>query len=209
MPVIYKEDIDASLMMEVWNFTESEASLLSQLILKETDRQNILSLPLPKRRLEKLACRCALQDILRNHQMPLQIEALSYTSTGAPKLAPLHISFSHSNHYAAVALSPLHSVGIDIEKIGHRLQNSYAHFLNEHEISEIDIHNDRLLNYYMGAKEAIYKAHSIGMIDYHEDIHILPIKTHQAYLINNGQKTNDHLFHREIDGNCMVVAVKE
>lgn len=196
-------------MIEVWNFTESEAFLLSQLALSEPDKQSILSLQLSKRRLEKLACRYALQDLLRHHEIPVNITSLSYSGTGAPQLTPLFISFSHSNNYAAVALSFLSPIGIDIEKIGHRLQNIYSHFLNEQEISEIDTQNERLLHYYWGAKEAIYKAHAIGEINYQADIHILPIETQQAYLINNGQKTNYHLFHRETDGNCMVVAVEE
>jgi len=209
MPVIFQEKIDASLTTEVWNFTESEAFLLSQLTLNDHDKRNILSLQLPKRRLEKLACRMALQDILHLECPTSDLTALTYSQTGAPQLPPHHLSFSHSTNYAAVAFSPTQPVGIDIEKIGHRLENVYSHFMNEEEISQVDCHNANLLHYYWGAKEALYKLHSTGHLDYQTDIHILPYESQQGYLLVDGQKTNYHLIHREIDGNCLVIAIAE
>lgn len=205
MPAVFKQSIHASLFVEVWNFTESEAIFLSQLALDKTDRQNILALSLPKRRLEKLACRAALTDLLRENSLPPSLENLHYSAYGAPLLAPYYISFSHSGQYAAVALSPTYPVGIDIEKIGMRMARLHSRFMNAKEIADCNLCNPAELHYYWGAKEAICKIYALGQINHVDDMLILPCEQ-KGFLRTNDTVHTYRLWHRQIDGNCLVIA---
>ena len=75
---------------------------------------------------------------------PDQLADLAYTDEGAPSFAALdnHISISHSNTLAAVAISSSASqrVGVDVEDIATRAANPtrQARFLTESEQSLID-----------------------------------------------------------------------
>lgn len=208
MPAVFKQSIDASLSTEVWKITESEAFFLSQLTLGEDDKKTIPALSLLSRRLEKLACRAALKDLLQEHSLPVSLENLHYSAQGAPFLEPYRLSFSHNRQYTAVALSTTRPVGIDIERIGIRLEKLYPRFLNEKEIANCNPHNPCELHYYWGAKEAIYKVYALTGINFSRDILILP-RERKGCLRKNGTTHTFQLWHKQIDDNCLVIARPE
>lgn len=207
MPVIFHKHINSSLSVEVWHFAESEEFFLSNLVLSSADLAQLQAIALPKRRLERLACRMALQDLLRKAESPINLTDLEYTSAGKPVLSPIHISFSHSGQYAAVALSSTGPVGIDIEQVGSRLQRGYRHFLNEEEISTCNVSSDEELHYYWGAKEALYKLENTSR--YQQQITIKPIRERTGLIMNNDNTKQYRIWHNTIDNLCLVVAYSE
>ena len=165
MPIIFSHQIDSSTSLCVWDITETEESLFSNLILKDYDIANITHLKLSKRRLEKLACRQCLAYLLGNKHIDIK-----YGSHGEPVIQNYYISFSHSDKFAAVVISKKYPVGIDIEKIGVRIIPLAYKFMNEQEVVSSESDNSEYLHYFWGAKEAIYKIHKVGNLDYKENI---------------------------------------
>lgn len=99
---------------------------------------------------------------------------LNRLPSGRPELSipGLHVSISHSGEYAAVVLSKT-PIGIDIEKISPRIERIQHKFMNEHErellMDEKDI---RWMHTVWSAKEALFKYHLEGEIDFREHLHL-------------------------------------
>ena len=203
MSRLLQQTIDASLSIEVWRFEESEAFFWSELALGEADAAAIRSLRLERRRLERLACRMALMDLLRSFSLSTDLKGLTYDEHGKPQLGNLHISFSHSGNYAAVALSTECPVGIDIEVMGERVGRLYQRFLNEEELAECNTSDLSQLHYYWGAKEAIYKATRVD--NPFGDITIKPSEGFATVHKKTGTERY-RLYHQTIKGCCLVVA---
>ncbi|MBO4482037.1 MAG: 4'-phosphopantetheinyl transferase superfamily protein [Bacteroidales bacterium] len=203
MPVIYQHETDSSVSVCVWHITETEESLLQGLVLDEADAQHIASQKLPKRRLEKLACRQALAHLLQTEKVSIQ-----YTPSGQPRLESGHISFSHSDHYAAVAYSPTLRVGIDIETIGSRILALHKYFLTAEETDLHDISNSLTLHQLWGAKEALYKLSGDEKLDFHNDI-LIKDKEIRCGRIGGKQPLDAHLEHFTIEKQLIVLAVEE
>lgn len=203
MSRLLQQKIDASLSIEVWRFEESEAFFWSELPLGEADAAAIRSLRLERRRLERLACRMALLDLLRSLSLTPDLKGLTYDEQGKPHLEDLHISFSHSGDYAAVAMSTECPVGIDIEVMGERVGRLYQRFLNEEELAECNSSDLSQLHYYWGAKEAIYKATRVD--DPFEEITIRPSENRGIVHKKTGTERY-RLYHQIIEGCCLIVA---
>lgn len=207
MPVFFHKHINSSLSVEVWHFAESEDFFLSNLTLSSADHAQLKTLTLAKRRLERLGCRMALQDLLNKKGLLIHLSSLEYSTAGQPLLSPIHISFSHTGQYAAVALSTSGPIGIDIEQIGSRLQKGCSHFLNEEELLTCDVSNNEDLHYYWGAKEALYKLQNISR--YKQEITIRPIRERTGLIKNNDNIKQYRIWHNNIDNLCLVVAYSE
>ena len=89
----------------------------------------------------------ALMDLLRSFSLSTDLKGLTYDEHGKPQLGDLHISFSHSGNFAAVALSTECPVGIDIEVMGERVGRLYQRFLNEEELAECNTSDLSQLHY--------------------------------------------------------------
>lgn len=203
MPVIFQNEIDSSVSLCVWHITETEESLFQGLMLNKEDVAHIEALKLPKRRLEKLACRRALAHLLHHEKVLIQ-----YDENGQPHIENGHISFSHSDHYAAVVYSPDRRVGIDIEDIGTRILALHKYFLTAEEEALHDISDTLTLHKLWGAKEAIYKLLGGGALDFHNDI-IINDKNIQSGQIHSQPSLNIHLEHFTIENQLMVLATEE
>lgn len=202
MPVIYQHETDSSVSVCVWHITETEESLFQGLVLDTEDAARIASLKLPKRRLEKLACRRALSHILQQENV-----AIRYDGAGQPHLESGHISFSHSDHYAAVAYSATQRVGIDIETLGTRILALHKYFLTAEEEALHNLTDSLTLHKLWGAKEAIYKLLGGSKVDFHHDI-IIKDKNIGSGL--TGQPPIEvQLTQFTIENQLVVLAVKE
>lgn len=167
MPLILKKQIDASVSICIWQIHETEAFFLDQLQLKEADLNSILQLKLPSKRLEKLACRVALSQCINNSKVNI-----SYNSFGAPQIEKGFISFSHAKEIVAVAYSPDHPVGIDIEKVDSKILNLKHKFVSSEEINYFDMENSEQITQIWCAKEALFKWYEKGEVDFRNDLHI-------------------------------------
>lgn len=116
----------------VWKITETESELLSQLEHPEYFAEKVANLKSGSRRkLEVLAVRCALKELFYGDE-----QRVAYTADGAPYLLDRseHISISHTDGYAACITSAEAKVGIDIERIGKRVERVVSHFLKPEEL---------------------------------------------------------------------------
>lgn len=120
----------------VWKITETESELLSQLEHPEYFAQKVANLKSGSRRkLEVLAVRRALKELFYGEE-----QRVAYTADGAPYLLDRseHISISHTDGYAACITSAEAKVGIDIERIGKRVERVVSHFLKPEELVAIE-----------------------------------------------------------------------
>ena len=144
-----------------------------------------------KRQLEYILTRLLLQQIDENLR-------ISYNQFGAPTLnCKKNISISHSSDFIAIIISEK-KVAIDIEKISNKPLKIKHKFISN---------NDNILDNKMeatlawSAKEAVYKLHQKGEIDFKKDIIIQKIDTskkqiHTTFqnksIFLNFQKLNNH-----------------
>ncbi|MDO5394610.1 MAG: 4'-phosphopantetheinyl transferase superfamily protein [Bacteroidales bacterium] len=91
---------------------------------------------------------------------------LRHAQSGAPQIDGMHVSVSHSRHYAAVALSE-RPVGIDIEESRTaQLERVATRFLDDEEMAVGALSPVELLRAWT-AKEAVFKAlapHNEGVV---------------------------------------------
>lgn len=99
-------------------------------------------------------------------QQVLPGAVLRHTPSGAPQIDGMHVSVSHSRHYAAVGLSE-RPVGIDIEeRRTAQLERVATRFLDDEEMARGAFSPDVLLRAWT-AKEAVFKAlapHNEGVV---------------------------------------------
>ncbi|MDE6277520.1 MAG: 4'-phosphopantetheinyl transferase superfamily protein [Muribaculaceae bacterium] len=111
---------------------------------------------------------------------------VSHREDGAPYLATrpeIHISISHSSHYAAVALGPK-AMGVDIEEPREQLRRVAPRVLSAKELEECPQLDDLLRAWTI--KEALYKLHpSPAACDFRGNMSIAPpaVTGHRARII--------------------------
>ncbi|HHT51816.1 MAG: 4'-phosphopantetheinyl transferase superfamily protein [Bacteroidales bacterium] len=199
MPLILKEQIGASVSICIWQINETEAFFLDQLQLKEADLNSILQLKLPSRRLEKLACRVALSQCINNSEVNI-----SYNSFGAPQIEKGFISFSHAKEIVAVAYSPNHPIGIDIEKVNSKILKLKHKFVGSKEVNYFDMENPEQITQIWCTKEALFKWYEKGEVDFRKDLHIAP-DFQTATILKGENKMNLTLKRIKIDPYICVV----
>ncbi len=169
--LIEKHIYDNGLSVALWDITETEEQLMSLLDNDAVVAEEIVPFTSTKRRLEYLASRCALNELVGSEQH------VCYHPNGAPYLAdnPLNISISHTGHYALVAIHPTDKVGIDIERIGDKVERVKHKFLSSTELENIDARSAKIhLTILWAAKEAMYKVMGIETVEFTEQIIIEP-----------------------------------
>ena len=144
-----------------------------------------------KRKLEYVCTRLLLKEFENNLK-------ISYNKYGGPILNNNKcISISHSNNLVAIIISDK-KVGIDIEKISKKPLSISYKFISENDNISMDI-NDTCLAW--SAKEAIYKLHEVGGLNFKNDIiikqinkekKIISVKFKNKSLFLNYQKINNH-----------------
>ena len=145
-----------------------------------------------KRKKEFLASRLLLQEILPN-------TTITYNEFGAPELENgKHISISHSKELVAVIISDK-KVGLDIEKISEKTLRLSSKFISEKNLRNLNKEKATLI---WCCKEAVFKWHQKGGVDFIKDIIIpeftakekgeISIQFKNKELNINYQKINNH-----------------
>lgn len=140
----------------VWKITETETELLTSLEHPEYFAEKVASLkPGSRRLLEVLAVRRALKELFYGEE-----QRVLYDEHGKPSLpaGKPYISISHTQDYAAVISSEV-PVGIDIERIGNRVEKVVSHFLKEQELVTLALYAEKVPSLHLAwsAKEAAFK----------------------------------------------------
>jgi phosphopantetheine--protein transferase-like protein len=159
--------------MGVWKISESVDELLSMIDFSEEDyatfekfkvksrQAHWLSYRLMIKQLMGKDCKC---DFYYDEHGKLQFKDLDYS-----------ISVTHSGLYSGVIISKDHYVGIDIEKIGDRINLLADKFLTENEKANLPQDNQyRYLTVLWSAKEALYKLFGKSNVIFDKNIILEP-----------------------------------
>lgn len=107
---------------------------------------------------------------------------IGYDEYGAPKVDTLatYISVSHSRGVVAVLISDT-PCAIDIEQTDRNFRRVASHYLSERELALAEEHN--LFAEIWCAKEALYKYHKVGKLDFIRDVIIREYSPQNGTLI--------------------------
>lgn len=170
----------------VWKIEESEEELLALLAHPEVYLPQLARWQSAGRRKEWLACRVLLKSMTGEEQ------PVAYRENGAPYLpgSPWHLSFSHTQGYAAALLQRHPAAGIDIEYRSERVYKIRRRFLAPEEEFSIPPgespsrgkETDYLLIAWC-AKETLFKMIGEEKVDFIRHLHLRPFPlASQGYL---------------------------
>ena len=173
MPLAHKLKF-SNCIIAIWNTTESLDDLK-----KESDISDIYIFKSEKRKKEIFS-----RNLLLNKMIP---EAkISYNNFGAPQINTSDfISISHSNNLVAIGFSKL-KIGIDIQKISEKALSLSPRFICESNLNNLSIEKATLL---WCCKEAIYKWHQKGSVNFKSDIYIYPFELRTSGTVSANFKT--------------------
>ena len=172
MPLLLTKKIDAHTWLGIWQLQEPEADLYAALP-PHADVSALEGKVHPRRRQEWLASRVLVYRLLQNFTSePL---VLARTEEGMPFFPgnPLHVSITHSPRLAAVILSDIYKVGIDIELITPKALRVADKFLTEAE-KEHTASDETKTCLYWSAKETLYKLYSRKRLLLRENLLLRP-----------------------------------
>jgi phosphopantetheinyl transferase len=173
MPLAHKLKF-SNCIIAIWNTTESLDDLK-----KESDISDIYIFKSEKRKKEIFS-----RNLLLNKMIP---EAkISYNNFGAPQINTSdNISISHSKNLVAIGFSKL-KIGIDIQKISEKALSLSPRFICESNLNNLSIEKATLL---WCCKEAIYKWHQKGSVNFKSDIYIYPFELRTSGTVSANFKT--------------------
>ena len=177
-------------MTALWAITKDEPTLRSDLPLTGGEQEELAGITHPAQRVEWLACRVVIQQIIEAQGMHYQ--GLQKDEYGKPFLIglPWHISLSHTNGWAAAVVHQSRPVGIDIEPIREQFRRVVPRVLSTDEIVHAAGDLNRLAVYWC-AKEALYKLYGKRQLTFREHLYVDPF-TDQADHLTGYVRLPDH-----------------
>jgi len=171
----------------IWEITETLEELLQLSNTISTADFNT-----ERRKKEWIASRLLLNEINPNY-------SISYNAFGAPELSNgRFISISHSKGLVAIIISQ-QQVGIDIEKISEKAIKVSSKFVSTNNLKALTAEKATLI---WCCKEAVFKWHQKGEVDFIADIKLHPFESMEkgeiraefrnTQLILNYQKIHNH-----------------
>ena len=155
MPLLLKKEENNNTIL-VWEISEPLENLIS--LTYNTDCSHLKS---DKRKKEFLACRILLNHFDKNLK-------ISYSENRSPNLNNhQYISISHSGDLVCIIISEK-EIGIDIEKISDKSIRLKEKFINSHH-TKLNKEKTTLI---WSIKEAVFKFHEIGNVDFKKDISV-------------------------------------
>jgi phosphopantetheinyl transferase len=173
MPIVQHHTSQDGGQTGVWHITEPWEELYSQLSLTPSEHERVLNFGRDTRKQEWLATRLLLKTLTGNHI------TVNYRPNGAPcaDVPDLHISLSHTQNYAAVSLSPVHPVAVDIEYPSQRVLRIADRFLHDDERTFIESRHEAIFQTIIWcAKEALYKWWGETDVIFKEHLRVLPFQ---------------------------------
>lgn len=176
MPLFSIKDLEqGNTKLGVWKITESADELFPLLTLKEAEKETFNGFSNENRKKQWIASRLILAELFKNNKL-----SITYKGNGKPHLScgKRNISISHTSEFVTVIVSSDANLGIDIEKIQPRILKIRHKFVSEAENEFIDESIFLLEQLYViwSAKEALFKLHGIGNLDFRVNLNINPFK---------------------------------
>lgn len=189
--MIYKEFKINEASVLVWKITENESSLEELLVNLDSYKSDLEKLTSPKRRLEFLASRVALNAIMNR---PVNV---IYDLNGKPLLENelSHISISHSRKWVAVIHHPTLVTGIDIECPTERINKIAHRFLNQAELVSFSGNDEtKKIQLAWSAKEALYKIIGSEVADFASQLSVYPFELQERGNFKAMQQANKSIY---------------
>ena len=168
---IYRKYQQGDLTVAVWKVDETVEQLRSMFHQFSVYEEGFARFSAEKRKQEWLAVRVLLKEMLGEEK------SIAYLPSGKPYLedGSMHVSFSHTHGYVAVALHPSAEVGVDIEQYGTRVQRVASRFIREDEKVSIASGDEIVgLLLHWSAKETMFKLMDDQGVDFIDHLRVLP-----------------------------------
>lgn len=168
---IYRKYQQGDLTVAVWKVDETVEQLRSMFHQFSVYEEGYARFSAEKRKQEWLAVRVLLKEMLGEEK------SIAYLPSGKPYLedGSMHVSFSHTHGYVAVALHPSAEVGVDIEQYGTRVRRVASRFIREDEKVSIASGDEIVgLLLHWSAKETMFKLMDDQGVDFIDHLRILP-----------------------------------
>ncbi|AXY75052.1 4-phosphopantetheinyl transferase [Paraflavitalea soli] len=169
MALFYQHNINEHTKVGIWRIEEPESFFLEKVPLKRDVSH-------PYKRLQHLAGRYLLPALYED--FPLSEILVADTRKPFLENERYHFSISHCGNFAAAIVSDTYRVGVDIELVTPRLRHIAGKFLHPEEALFLEdwealpqMHLE-LTTLLWSAKEAIYKWHGEGMMDFKEHMRL-------------------------------------
>ena len=181
-------------IIAIWDIRESYKDLLQL-----SDNYDLSKYHTEKRKREFLASRLLLNEIQPNQK-------ITYNKYGAPEIKNgNHISISHSKNLVAIIVSK-QKVGLDIEQISKKPLRLSSKFISEDSCLNLSEEKATLI---WCLKEAVFKWHQKGNIDFINDIKINPFSiSDEGKLLATYNKKELSLKYKKINSHFLVYLCK-
>jgi len=189
MPLFYQHNINQTTKLAVWNLTEPEDFFLKEVPMRKEVRH-------PHKRLQHLAGRYLLR--LLDAGFPLHLIEIADSNKPLLSNEEYHFSISHCGDFAAAIISKNEAAGIDVELVQPKIEWVKHKFLSDKEQDLLPPRNVQLLTLLWSCKEAVYKWHGKGGVDFKSHIVVKNI------LINNNQGVVTCTFVKEMEKDLSV-----
>jgi phosphopantetheinyl transferase len=172
MPMVYQQNINPSTKLGVWHIAEPESFFINEVPLQR-------DITHPHKRLQHLAGRFLLKELYPD--FPYELIKIADTRKPFLENEAYHFSISHCGEYAAVMVSTVSRVGVDVEKVSskvervkHKFLSGYEQQLIEQRAAGTELYT-AILTATWGIKESLYKWYGDGEVDFIEHLHIKKI----------------------------------
>ena len=167
MPIVHRKSNDFY-AFAVWESTEDMYFLATLARLTESEMVLFDTFKSTTRKREFLTVRAVLRELL-----PDNADSITYDGNGKPHLnGQGSISISHTGNVVALMVSKTKHCGIDLETISERILTLGKKFTNEIESMSLPTKNlIEHLQVIWGAKEVMFKIHSLGELDFKNHMH--------------------------------------
>ncbi len=142
--------------------------LKNSVSLSEAEEKYFCGIKNNRRRYEWLLVRYLIQTEIYNAQ-------IAYSPNGKPYLedSDLNISISHTDNFVAVLLSSKEEIGLDVQLPKQQLLKIRHKFISEEEQQWLDYENIFQLCQLWSAKEALFKLHEKGSLDFKTNMRLI------------------------------------
>ncbi len=165
MPLVYQQNINATTKMAVWHITEPEEFFLAQVPLQRDIRHW-------HKRLQHLAGRLLLKELYPD--FPVALIRIADTKKPFLENEPYHFSISHCGDYAAVIVSKIFRVGVDVELVNEKIGQIQQKFMSKAEFKMFNeqsaMSDIQFSTLCWSVKESVYKWWGRGSVDFKRSI---------------------------------------
>lgn len=166
MPLYLNKQVGEDTVLAIWKITEPKDELLKLIDDKFYEAE------FKKENLHWLASRALINKLFQHKNIELIKDLFNKPSLKIDG-AEYHISITHSFQYAAIIVSKLQTVSIDMEKVDTRIERVKHKFMRDDELRFInDQHAVEMLVTIWSAKETLYKFYGKKELDFKGNLKI-------------------------------------